>query len=61
MKVMGYENFTVLQLPESRFFDDEKSSATRKLPMPSGLDLNKAQHKPLTKEVFKSSALSSLT
>lgn len=58
---MGYENFTVLQLPESRFFDDEKNSATRKLPMPSGLDLNKAQHKPLTKEVFKSSALSSLT
>ena len=23
MKVMGYENFTVLQLPESRFFDDD--------------------------------------
>lgn len=47
IKAMGYENFTTLVLPESHFWDEKTSQASRTLPLPSLLDLNRAKHEPL--------------
>ena len=37
IKVMGYENFKTIQLPESKFWDEKQAKAVREIPEPERL------------------------
>ena len=47
IKVMGYENFTTLQLPQSHFWNEREHVAPRQIPAPAGLDLTRGVGLPL--------------